>query len=193
MADGKVVIETDLDSSGIEKGLSKIGGLAVKGLSVATGAITGTATALGAVSIAAIKAGADFESQMSRVQAISGATGEEFEKLKNQAIQLGADTAFSSSQAAEGMENLAAAGFTTSEIMDAMPGLLDLAAASGEDLASSSDIAASTLRGFGLEAADAAHVADVLAANANNTNSSVAETGEAMIYRPSCTGGRIVF
>lgn len=182
MADGKVVIETDLDSFGIEKGLSKIGGLAVKGLSVATGAITGTATALGGVSIAAIKAGSDFESQMSRVQAISGATGSEFNKLKEQAIQLGADTAFSSSQAAEGMENLAAAGFTTSEIMDAMPGLLDLAAASGEDLASSSDIAASTLRGFGLEAADAAHVADVLAANANKTNSSVADTGEAMKY-----------
>ncbi|MBS5327203.1 MAG: phage tail tape measure protein [Lachnospiraceae bacterium] len=182
VADGKVVIETDLDSSGIEKGLSKIGGLAVKGLSVATGAITGTATALGGVSIAAIKAGSDFESQMSRVQAISGATGSEFNKLKEQAIQLGADTAFSSSQAAEGMENLAAAGFTTSEIMDAMPGLLDLAAASGEDLASSSDIAASTLRGFGLEAADAAHVADVLAANANKTNSSVADTGEAMKY-----------
>ena len=182
MADGKVVIETDLDSSGIEKGLSKIGGLAVKGLSVATGAITGTATALGGVSIAAIKAGSDFESQMSRVQAISGATGSEFNKLKEQAIQLGADTAFSSSQAAEGMENLAAAGFTTSEIMDAMPGLLDLAAASGEDLASSSDIAASTLRGFALEAADAAHVADVLAANANKTNSSVADTGEAMKY-----------
>ena len=119
---------------------------------------------------------------MSRVQAISGATGSEFNKLKEQAIQLGADTAFSSSQAAEGMENLAAAGFTTSEIMDAMPGLLDLAAASGEDLASSSDIAASTLRGFGLEAADAAHVADVLAANANKTNSSVADTGEAMKY-----------
>lgn len=182
MADGKVVIETDLDSSGIEKGLSKIGGLAVKGLSVATGAIAGTATALGGVSIAAIKAGSDFESQMSRVQAISGATGSEFSKLKEQAIQLGADTAFSSSQAAEGMENLAAAGFTTSEIMDAMPGLLDLAAASGENLASSSDIAASTLRGFGLEAADAAHVADVLAANANKTNSSVADTGEAMKY-----------
>ena len=182
MADGKVVIETDLDSSGIEKGLSKIGGLAVKGLSMATGAITGTATALGGVSIAAIKAGSDFESQMSRVQAISGATGSEFNKLKEQAIQLGADTAFSSSQAAEGMENLAAAGFTTSEIMDAMPGLLDLAAASGEDLATSSDIAASTLRGFGLEASDAAHVADVLAANANKTNSSVADTGEAMKY-----------
>ena len=182
MADGKVVIETDLDSSGIEKGLSKRGSITAKGMKAATVAITGTAAALGGVAAAAIKVGSDFESQMSRVKAISGATGEEFEQLKAQAMQLGADTSFSASQAAEGMENLAAAGFTTSEIMNAMPGLLNLAAASGEDLASSSDIAASTLRGFGLAAYDAAHVADVLAANANRTNSSVADTGEAMKY-----------
>ena len=182
MADGKVVIETDLDSSGIEKGLSKLGSITATGMKAATVAITGTAAALGGVAAAAIKVGSDFESQMSRVKAISGATGEEFEQLKAQAMQLGADTSFSASQAAEGMENLAAAGFTTSEIMNAMPGLLNLAAASGEDLASSSDIAASTLRGFGLAASDAAHVADVLAANANRTNSSVADTGEAMKY-----------
>lgn len=169
-------------STGIGSAISKIGSLASKGLKVATVAITGTAAALGGVSAAAIKVGSDFESQMSRVKAISGATGEEFEQLKAQAMQLGADTSFSASQAAEGMENLAAAGFTTSEIMNAMPGLLNLAAASGEDLASSSDIAASTLRGFGLAASDAAHVADVLAANANRTNSSVADTGEAMKY-----------
>lgn len=182
MADGKVVIETDLDSSGIEKGLSKLGSITAKGMKAATVAITGTAAALGGVAAVAIKVGSDFESQMSRVKAISGATGEEFEQLKAQAMQLGADTSFSASQAAEGMENLAAAGFTTSEIMSAMPGLLNLAAASGEDLANSSDIAASTLRGFGLAASDAAHVADVLAANANRTNSSVADTGEAMKY-----------
>lgn len=182
MADGKVVIETDLDSSGIEKGLSKLGSITAKGMKAATVAITGTAAALGGVAAAAIKVGSDFESQMSRVKAISGATGEELEQLKEQAMQLGADTSFSASQAAEGMENLAAAGFTTSEIMSAMPGLLNLAAASGEDLASSSDIAASTLRGFGLAASDAVHVADVLAANANRTNSSVADTGEAMKY-----------
>ena len=182
MADGKIVIETSLDSSGIEKGLSKIEGLATKGMKVAATAITGTTTALAGVATAAIKVGSDFEAQMSRVQAISGATGDELESLKNQAIQLGADTAFSAKEAAEGMENLAAAGFTTTEIMDAMPGMLNLAAAAGEDLAASSDIAASTLRGFGLEASDAAHVADVLAENANRTNSSVAETGEAMKY-----------
>lgn len=182
MADGKVVIETDLDSSGIEKGISKIGRITSTGLKVAAATIGGVSTALGGVAAAAVKVGSDFESQMSRVKAISGATGEEFEKLKNQAIQLGADTAFSSAQAAEGMENLAAAGFETNEIVEAMPGLLDLAAASGEDLANSSDIAASTLRGFGLAASDAGHVADVLAENANRTNSSVAETGEAMKY-----------
>lgn len=182
MADGKVVIETDLDSSGIEKGLSRLGKVAGTGLKAATVAITGTTAALGGVSVAAIKTGSEFEAQMSRVQAISGATGENFEKLREQAIQLGADTSFSASSAAEGMENLAAAGFEVNEITDAMPGLLNLAAASGEDLAVSSDIAASAIRGFGLEAKDAAHVADVLAENANKTNSGVADTGEAMKY-----------
>lgn len=162
MADGKVVIETDLDSSGIEKGISKLGSLTTKGLKTAATTITGTAVALEGIGIAAVKAGSDFEAQMSRVKAISGAAGTEFEKLKDQAIQLGADTSFSASQAAEGMENLAAAGFTTNEIMEAMPGLLDMAAASGEDLANSSEIAASTLRGFGLEAEEAGHVADVV-------------------------------
>lgn len=182
MSDGKIVIDTDLDSSGLESGLKKLGSITTKGLKAATVAITGTATAMAGIATVAVKVGSDFEAQMSRVQAISGATGEEFEKLRSQAIELGADTAFSATEAAQGMENLAAAGFTTSEIMDAMPGMLNLAAAAGEDLASSADIAASTLRGFGLEASDAAHVADVLAENANRTNSSVSETGEAMKY-----------
>ena len=182
MADGKVVIETGLDSSGVEQGLKKLGGITKKGLKVAATAVAGTSAALAGVATVAIKTGSDFEAQMSRVKAISGATEQEFAKLKEQAIELGADTAFSSGQAAEGMENLAAAGFTTNEILEAMPGLLDLAAASGEDLSNSSDIAASTLRGFGLVAEDVGHVADVLAENANRTNSSVAETGEAMKY-----------
>ncbi len=134
------------------------------------------------VAAAAVKVGADFEAQMSRVQAISGATGEDFQKLNEQALQLGADTSFSAKQAAEGMENLASAGFSTQEIMAAMPGLLNLAASSGENLAVSSDIAAGTLRGFGLAADQAGHVADVLAKNAADTNAAVADTGEAMKY-----------
>ena len=175
----KATKELSKNTSDLSAKLSK--GLK-KGLSVATKAIAAVAAGIGTVSVATIKIGSDFEAQMSRVQAISGATGSELEALRDQAIQLGADTSFSASEAAQGMENLAAAGFTTTEIMDAMPGLLDMADASGEDLAASSDIAASTLRGFGLAASDAGHVADVLAENANRTNSSVAETGEAMKY-----------
>lgn len=173
MSDGKVVIETDLDSSGVESGLSRLQGTITKGIA---------AIGIGKLFSEAIKTGMDFEAQMSRVKAISGATGEEFAKLKEQAKQLGADTAFSATEAAEGMENLASAGFSTSEIIAAMPGMLDLAASSGEDLASSADIAASTLRGFGLEASSAGHVADVLAKNAAETNAAVADTGEAMKY-----------
>lgn len=124
----------------------------------------------------------EFETGMSGVQALTGATGEEFILLKQTAKDLGASTAFSASQAAEGMQNLASAGFTTSEIVAAMPGMLDLAASSGEDLAASSDIAASTLRGFGMEASEAAHVADVLAQTAAETNATVSDTGEAMKY-----------
>lgn len=173
MSDGKVVIETDLDSSGVESGLSRLQGTITKGIA---------AIGIGKLFSEAVKTGMDFEAQMSRVKAISGATGEEFAKLKEQAKQLGADTAFSATEAAQGMENLASAGFSTSEIIAAMPGMLDLAASSGEDLASSADIAASTLRGFGLEASSAGHVADVLAKNAAETNAAVADTGEAMKY-----------
>lgn len=181
-ADGSLIFDTKIDSSGFSSGIKKLGSISKSGLSLLGGAIAGITTAAGAAVTASSKIGSEFESQMSRVKAISGATETDFEKLKEQAMQLGADTAFSATSAAEGMENLAAAGFNTKEIMDAMPGLLDLAAASGEDLATSSDIAASTLRGFGKAASEAGHVADVLAENANRTNSSVADTGEAMKY-----------
>lgn len=142
----------------------------------------GVTTPLIGVGTAAIMAGNDFEAQMSRVKAISGATASEFEDLEQQAIDLGAATSFSATESAEAMENLASAGFSVSEITAAMPGMLALAASSGEDLATSADIASSTLRGFGLEAEDAAHVADVLAKNAADTNAAVYDTGLAMKY-----------
>lgn len=182
MADGKVVVDTDLDSSGFEAGLSKLGSLASTGLKATITAIAAVGSGLAAIAGYAVKTGMDFESAMSRVQAISGATEKEFGKLEQQAIDLGASTAYSATEAAQGMENLASAGFVVEEIIEAMPGMLDLAASSGEDLASSADIAASTLRGFGLEASQAGHVADVLAKNAADTNAAVADTGEAMKY-----------
>lgn len=134
------------------------------------------------VGAAVMKVGNDFEAQMSRVQAISGATGDELKALTDQAIDLGATTAFSAGEAAEGMENLASAGFNTQEIMSAMPGLLDLAASSGAELGTASEIAASAIRGFGLAASDAGHVADVFAEAAARTNAQTEDMGEAMKY-----------
>ena len=135
-----------------------------------------------AIGTAAITTGNDFEAQMSRVQAIAGATKEELKLLTDQAIDLGAKTSFSATEAAAGMENLASAGFTTQEIMEAMPGLLDLAASSGAELATASEIAASAIRGFGLEANKSAHVADVFAEASARTNAQVEDMGEAMKY-----------
>ena len=134
------------------------------------------------IGTAAVTTGNDFEAQMSRVQAIAGATKDELEQLTDQAIDLGAKTSFSASEVAAGMENLASAGFTTQEIMEAMPGLLDLAASSGADLATSSEIAASAIRGFGLEASTSAHVADIFAEAAARTNAQTEDMGEAMKY-----------
>lgn len=173
------LIKKSLSNIEIGEGISAVGG---KISSVGDKLTMGVTLPLVGIGVAAAKVGMDFDSSMSRVKAISGATGEEFKQLHDQALQLGADTAFSAKEAAQGMEALSAAGFTTKETMTAMPGLLDLAASSGESLATSSDIAASTLRGFGLEAGQAGHVADVLAKNANATNAAVADTGEAMKY-----------
>ena len=134
------------------------------------------------IGTASVKIGNEFESQMSRVQAISGATGDQLEMLEEQALDLGASTAFSAKEVALGMEQLASAGFTVEEIYSAMPGLLNLAASSGADLATASEIAASALRGFGLSADQAGYVADIFAEAAARTNAQVEDMGEAMKY-----------
>lgn len=184
--DGTVKIGVEVNSDEAKKeleGLEKNGSSILSGIGDAAkkaAAVIGASAA--AVGGFAVSVGMSFESAMSRVKAISGATTEEFAKLQQQAVDLGASTAFSATEAAQGMENLASAGFTVDEIYAAMPGMLDLAASAGEDLATSADIAASTLRGFCLEADQAGHVADVLAKNAAATNAAVADTGDAMKY-----------
>lgn len=142
----------------------------------------GVTVPLAGLAIAAGKVGYEFESQMSRVGAIAGATGGDLKELENTAITLGANTAFSAKEAAAGMENLASAGFTSKEIIAAMAGTLDLAATSGGDVALAAEVAASSLRGFGLDASQAGHVADVFAKAAADTNAEVADMGEAMKY-----------
>ena len=152
--------------------LTKVGGQLTKAVTLP---ILGIGTA-------AVKVGNEFQAQMSRVQAIAGASGKELDQLKQQAVQLGAKTAFSAKEAAQGMENMASAGFSVKEIMSAMPGVLDLAAVSGGDVAGSADAMASSLRAFGLEANQAGHVANVFAKAAADTNAETVDMAEAMKY-----------
>ncbi|MDG4957973.1 phage tail tape measure protein [Lactococcus lactis] len=159
--------------------MSAVGQVATSTGKTLTKAVTVPIVGIG---IAAAKVGGDFEAQMSRVKAISGATGSSFEELRQQAIELGAKTAFSAKESAAGMENLASAGFDAKEIMEAMPGLLDLAAVSGGDVALASENAATALRGFNLDASQSGHVANVFARAAADTNAEVGDMGEAMKY-----------
>ena len=197
---GKAIGYLDLDTSGFKKGFkTAMDDLKVFQDQTATAAdkFLGAGSALTSVgssmtknvTIPLVGAGAaimlvgnKFEAQMSRVQGISGATEKDLKALTDQAMDLGAKTSFSATEAALGMENLASAGFTTKEIMAAMPGLLDLAASSGADLATASEIAASSVRGFNLEATEAGHVADVFAEAAARTNAQTEDMGEAMKY-----------
>lgn len=169
---GKTLEDTSAKMKIIGNGMSSVGNKLNLGVTVP----------LLGIGVAASKIGMDFESAMSRVKAISGATGESFEKLNAQALQLGADTAFSAKEAAGGMENLASAGFSVEEIMKAMPGMLDLAASGGLDIATASDIASSALRAFGLDASQSGHFADVLAKAAADTNAGVTDMGMALKY-----------
>lgn len=159
--------------------MSAVGQVATSAGKTLTKAVTVPIVGIG---IAAAKIGGDFEAQMSRVKAISGATGSSFDELRQQAIDLGAKTAFSAKESAAGMENLASAGFNAKEIMEAMPGLLNLAAVSGGDVALASENAAAALRGFNIDASQSGHVADVFARAAADTNAEVGDMGEAMKY-----------
>lgn len=138
--------------------------------------------------IAAAKVGSDFNTQMSKVEAKSGATAQQMERMRAQALQLGADTSFSAKEAAEGMEVLAAAGMKSSEVMAAMPGLLDAAAASGEGIAATSNVVANALAQFNMQASDSTRIADVLAKASNETQGSIGSMGEALKY--AGTGAR---
>lgn len=152
----------------------------------ATGAMAKGFTAMGvAASIAiadSIRVFASFESSMLRVKAISGATGEEFESLTDLAKELGSTTAFTAREAAQAMGFLAQAGFEVREVHQALPKVLSLAAAGQMDLAEAADITASVLRGFGLEANQSGRVADILAAAASKSNTSVQQMGEAFKF-----------
>lgn len=172
----------------LNRGFSSVGrmagsmGAAVGTSAIAIGGMAGMALGAGAALVGIVSAGANFEQVMSKVAAVSGASGSEMKQLQAQAKELGATTQFSATQAGEGMMYLAQAGFKTNDILTAMPGMLDLAAAGALDLGTAADIASNIMSGFGLKADRATHTADVLAKAAADANTDVTEMGEAMKY-----------
>ena len=139
-------------------------------------------TVIGGVGVAAVKTAADFDSAMSQVAAVSGATGKDFDTLRNKAREMGAKTKFSATEAAEAMNYMAMAGWKTEDMLDCIEGVMNLAAASGEDLATTSDIVTDALTAFGLSAKDSGHFADILAAASSNANTNVSMMGETFKY-----------
>ena len=137
---------------------------------------------IAAAGTAAVKTASDFDSAMSKVAAVSGATGDDLEKLRDKAREMGSKTKFSASEAAEAMNYMAMAGWKTGDMLSGIDGIMNLAAASGEDLATTSDIVTDALTAFGLSAADSGHFADVLASASSNANTNVSMLGESFKY-----------
>lgn len=186
--DGTIKINTELDSSKAQAAMSKFSGIAktaLKGVVIAVGTVGTAMTAMGGY---AIKVGSDFETGMSKVSAISGATGQDLSDLSDKAKEMGIKTKFSATEAASAFEYMAMAGWKTQDMLDGIEGIMNLAAASGEDLASVSDIVTDAITAFGLSASDSAHFADVLAKAASSSNTNVGMMGATFKYAAPIAG-----
>lgn len=161
-----------LDSNSIGNKMTSVG-------TKMTAAVTAPIVGLGTSSV---KTAANFESAMSKVSAISGATGEDLAKLNQKAKEMGAATKFSATESAEAFQYMAMAGWDTESMLDGISGVMNLAAADGLDLATTSDIVTDALTAFGLKAEDAGHFADVLATASTSANTNVAMLGESFKY-----------
>lgn len=144
--------------------------------------------AAGLLGGAAVSVGKEFDEAMSKVQAVSGATGKDFDALREKAREMGAKTKFSASEAAEAMNYMAMAGWKTNQMLSGVEGIMNLAAASGEDLATTSDIVTDALTAMGYAAKDSGRLADVMAAASSNANTNVALMGETFKYAAAVAG-----
>lgn len=171
------------DFAGSGSGLSGVLDGVGAGMTTVGNALTvGVSAPLVGLGVAAVSTGMEFDAQMSRVQAISMASAEEMQTLREAAIQMGADSVFGATDAAKALEYMGAAGWKTDQMIAGLPGVIDLAAASGEDLGSVADIVTNSLTAFGLSASDSAHFADVLAAASAASNTNVGLMGETFKY-----------
>lgn len=180
--DGSIKIDTKIDTSGFKTGIDKLKGLAKTGVSAITTTLAGIATTLGAGATAAATVGSSFEAAMSKVSAISGASGKDLQSLTDKAKEMGAKTKFSASESAEALQYMAMAGWDTTSMLKGIDGIMSLAAADGLDLATTSDIVTDAITAFGLKASDSTHFADVLAKASSSANTNVSMLGESFKY-----------
>lgn len=181
-SDGTLKFDTKINSSGFQKGINSISDIAKKGMKATGNILKGSIAAIGGLGAAAIKVGSDFESGMSKVAAISGASSQELEDLTEKAKEMGANTKFSATESAAAFEYMAMAGWKTGDMLNGIEGIMNLAAASGEDLAATSDIVTDALTAFGMKASDAGHFSDILAQASSNANTNVGMMGETFKY-----------
>lgn len=172
----------DQASSQVETLSGKLKSGLANAAKVGAAAVAAVGGGIAALGTYAAKVGGDFEAQMSKVSAISGATGNDLLALEDRAKQLGIDTKFSATEAGQAFEYMAMAGWKTEQMLDGVAGIMDLAAASGEDLASVSDIVTDAMTAFGLSANQSTHFADVLAKASSNANTNVSLMGETFQY-----------
>lgn len=151
-------------------------------------AVSVVGNGLKSLTTGAISAGTNFESAMSSVASISGATGNDLKELTSKAEQMGATTQFSATEAANAMEYMAMAGWKTKDMVSGIGGIMNLAAASGADLARTSDIVTDALTAFGKSASDSGTFADVMAAASSNANTNVEMMGETFKYVGAAAG-----
>lgn len=140
------------------------------------------------VASAAYDAGSSFDAQMSKVGTISNASASDMAKLEAKAKEMGATTIFSATESAEALKYMAMAGWKTDQMLAGLPGIMNLAAASGEDLATTSDIVTDALTAFGMSAEESGHFADVLAQASSNANTNVSMMGETFKYAAPVAG-----
>lgn len=184
--DGSIKIDTKIDTNGFKSGIDKIKSIAQAGVSAVTTTLAGITAALGAGATAAATAaatvGSSFEAAMSKVSAISGATGDSLQSLTDKAKEMGAKTKFSASESASALQYMAMAGWDTESMLNGIDGIMNLAAADGLDLATTSDIVTDALTAFNLKASDSTHFADVLAKASSSANTNVSMLGESFKY-----------
>lgn len=170
-------------SKGMAAGLAELEGVtsrATAGLADMAMKAAAVGAVIGAGLLHVVKVGADFEQAITNVGAVSGKNRGQIQDLEKAALSLGVTTQFSATEVANGMEMMARKGFTTEEILKGIPGVLNAVAASGQDMATVAGIVGSSIRGFGLDAGDASHVANVLAFASAKTGATITDLGSAL-------------